>query len=284
MEQKKILWIIGAVGIFLLVIIGAALIIYSPPTKQDPLLAEFNSEDSVWINPELSKKTPPLQKEETQEVTEETSLAPKEITTNDLTVISTNTNVYAKDGLTTIDLSPQSQNAQDPLPPQTVDNTIEQKVIEAPQNTEPAQNVKTVVPITTPKPVATTPAKKTSTPPAVKKQSTQAPTVKKQSTPAPVVKEPAPVKAKPLPDQFWIQVASFTKKDNAESARKSLEKEKIPVQIFTFNDKKGKLFYRLRVGPYTTKSEAEFWLPLIKRVDEFKDTKIYITNSSKPAK
>ena len=60
-----------------------------------------------------------------------------------------------------------------------------------------------------------------------------------------------------LPDQFWVQVASFTGKKNAEEAREALAAAKISSEIFTYKDAKGTVFYRLRVGPYTTKSEAE---------------------------
>ena len=43
MEQKRILWITAAVGIFLLVVLGGALIIYSPQTRAPKSIAKSAS-------------------------------------------------------------------------------------------------------------------------------------------------------------------------------------------------------------------------------------------------
>jgi len=50
--------------------------------------------------------------------------------------------------------------------------------------------------------------------------------------------------------------------------------------VFTYKDSKGNLFYRVRVGPYTTKSEAEYWKNRIEAIDLFAKSGSYITNSS----
>ena len=49
MEQKKILWIIASVGVFLLVVMGAALIINRPAQAVEPALASLQSPDDTWI-------------------------------------------------------------------------------------------------------------------------------------------------------------------------------------------------------------------------------------------
>jgi cell division septation protein DedD len=82
------------------------------------------------------------------------------------------------------------------------------------------------------------------------------------------------------PDQFWVQVASFTGKKNAEDARTALAEQKIIGEVFTYQDSKGTIYYRLRVGPYKTKSEAEYWHKIIKEVEQFKGTDSYVVNST----
>ena len=66
----------------------------------------------------------------------------------------------------------------------------------------------------------------------------------------------------------------------AEEARNALSAEKIASEIFTYTDSNGTLFYRVRVGPYTTKSEAEYWQSRIALIDKFSSSKTYITDSS----
>ena len=43
MEQKRILWIVAAVGIFLLVVVGAALILYAPQKQNSIQITETNN-------------------------------------------------------------------------------------------------------------------------------------------------------------------------------------------------------------------------------------------------
>ena len=59
-----------------------------------------------------------------------------------------------------------------------------------------------------------------------------------------------------------------------------LAENKIPAEVFTYTDAKKQVFYRVRVGPYTTKTEASFWKEKILKIDQFKDSKAYVTDSS----
>ena len=83
-----------------------------------------------------------------------------------------------------------------------------------------------------------------------------------------------------IPDRFWVQASSYSSKKNADEAREILEANKIQCEVFTYTDSKGKLFYRVRIGPYTTKSEAEYWKSKIMTIPFFKNTSSYVTNSS----
>ncbi len=91
---------------------------------------------------------------------------------------------------------------------------------------------------------------------------------------------PAP-KAEPKKTQYWVQVAAYSNKKGAEGARTILDENKIPSDIFTYRDNKDKLYYRVRVGPYTTKSEAEYWRTKIIKISEIDNANdSYITSTT----
>ncbi len=80
--------------------------------------------------------------------------------------------------------------------------------------------------------------------------------------------------------RYWVQAASFSSKQSADNARAVLDSNKIPADIFTYRDNSDRLFYRVRVGPYTTKSEAEYWRTKIVAISEFSSTESYITSTT----
>ncbi len=255
MEQKKILWIVAALGIFLLVIFLGTLIIYSPQQTM-PMNTMAPTGSNTWIDTQQVVPTPPSQQQPMEQGQENPPLGQAQslsptisqdsiMQSGDLTVISQgSTTVYAQEGVTTIDLT-QNQERN----PSTI-------------AAEPAvRPVATRVPTTTKTTV--TEAKETNT---------------TQSTPKAV----SPAEPKKPTNQYWVQAASFVSKPNAENARNELVKQKIPAEVFTHLDG-GVTYYRVRVGPYTTKSEAEYWNALIKTVDNFADAKSYVTDTSKPA-
>ena len=77
--------------------------------------------------------------------------------------------------------------------------------------------------------------------------------------------------------RYWVQCAAYTSKKTADQARSKLDENRIPAEVFTYKDAKDNLFYRVRVGPYTTKSEAEYWKNRIAQIDSFKSAQSYIT-------
>jgi cell division protein FtsN len=87
---------------------------------------------------------------------------------------------------------------------------------------------------------------------------------------------------KPLADQFWVQAAAYKSKKNADNAREALTANKLPCEVFTYTDK-GELYYRVRVGPYTTESEAKYWQTRIAQITEFSDVPSYVTNATAKA-
>lgn len=304
MEEKRILWISAAVGIFLLIVIGAAWILYAPHKNADSasILTQEQNENTWILTPQASGSalaeapkeevparpagTAPAVLPSDAAVSNEISDQANTVQSKDLTIISNNTTVFAKDGVTTIDLTASGR-------------APEQQAIEAPAGSENARDVKTVVPAQSDNEVgaaetAQTRNVKPATAGTQSAQSTQAqksaPSAQKAAAAKPANSaakstgkpKAAAAKTASVPDRFWVQAASFTDKENAENARSILANEKIPAEVFTYRDKNGKTFYRLRVGPYTTESEAQYWNSRIKLIEHFSSTQSYVTNSSKP--
>ncbi len=299
MEQKRTLWIIAASGVFLLVVVGAALILYSPSLHNNQVQqAAFNPADG-WTTPAYATTTYPSESPAgTSDAFADNAISVPDfsedkpapaspfdlpavaqsevpsnaIQTNNLTVYSDNTTVYGS-GTTTIDLNTLKSN---PIASAKANTTV-----------QPANE-------TTAKQIASTAAAKSESTPRYNYEDS------KTSTPAPVAKA-APAKTTKstaqsgtasakkavavakVPDRFWVQAASYATKKNADAARATLESNKIPSEVFTYTDSKGKVFYRVRIGPYTTSSEAEYWKTQVAKIDQFADVQSYIVNSSAKA-
>jgi DedD protein len=88
-----------------------------------------------------------------------------------------------------------------------------------------------------------------------------------KATPAP---KPAAATAKPSPaapagPNFWIQVGSFSSRGRADELKGVLGDKGIGA-VIQVRDIDGKSWYRVRVGPYELKKEAEGWLGKVKAV------------------
>lgn len=317
MEQKKTLWIIAAVGVFLLVVLGGACIVYSPSKKSPQVIASSKpvtekQSSSGWSNP---PQTPSYQNNDFQRPDFN---APSTGKVNEMVVVSENTTVYdlnknatpsttetAPAQSTTIDLNALKREltaevaaaATNNAQPQSINITVTMPEKETPapvivtsdyytgkvQETAP-KAATPATPATTSKPVE---KKETTTVASTKPVTTKPATTAKpaaSTTSTATAKPAATTTAKPAAPKtvtrFWVQVAAYTNKKTAESAREILTSNKITSDIFTYQDAKGKLFYRVRVGPYTTKSEAEYWQAKINKIDDFKNSQSYVTSTT----
>ena len=303
MEQRRILWIVAAVGLFLLVVVGFALILYSPTKNQDPIITQNQSTNDIWastqnaipIDPNYqvtnlqgtplenvvngnisstdnSQQFSPVATIPSQQVvgqvnntvTQGNNVLPSDSMNlvgqqkvQDVTVISENTKVITS-GSTTIDLTGLTVNS------------TSQPVVTQNTNTN-TQTENTVVPAST-KTTSTTSAKASTKTTSTTKASSTKPASKTTTTAATKTEAPTP--------KYWIQAGSYSSKKNAEEARSALSAEKIASEIFTYTDANGNLFYRVRIGPYTTKSEAEYWQSRVALIEKFSGAKTYITDSS----
>lgn len=312
MEQKKTLWIVAASGVFLLVVAGAALLLsfqktgtsqtYSNPADgwvssakvpDSSIFAENNQalnsspqtaeQDAVQPLPQSDANTIAQTGFEPQnQFAQNTSLQNESATPNEnpinaknVTVITDSALVYGTGTTTTIDLNALKTN------PNAVSQVTPKNTYTADQINENNRSEKS-------EKSSAPQAKTESKPKTVAKTTAVSKTLPKKETPAKTVTATAKTSSKTAksakttaqkPVSYWIQVGSYEAKKSADEARTSLENNKIPNEVFTYNDAKGKLFYRVRVGPYTTKSEAEYWQKRIASTNEFAKVNSYIVQN-----
>jgi DedD protein len=76
-------------------------------------------------------------------------------------------------------------------------------------------------------------------------------------------KKPPAKSASPRIDEFWIQAASFTSRGRADDLKQALADRGIAALI-SVKGISSKSWYRVRVGPYSAKAEADGWLGRLK--------------------
>lgn len=298
MEQKRTLWIIAAVGVFLLVVLGAALVLYSPASRASQTIAGYSTERGTssngWIS--LAPSAPVQQKtqdeilsdiqtdtkENESSISDFTAISDSEETdgqerkVGELTVYADNATIYSANTK-----NEPSAYAQD-VPQKIINNTTTIDLTAAPKEPVMAHNV---LPKSEPakeavQKVRQAPARRiaeSTQPSKIIAQAEKTPAPKKQTVQK-TPEKPAAVKQAEQ-TQYWVQVTSLTSRKSADTAREVLDENKITADVFTYTDAKGQLFYRVRVGPYTTKSEAEYWQAKIARIDTFKNTSSYVAST-----
>jgi len=92
------------------------------------------------------------------------------------------------------------------------------------------------------------------------------PPARPQAAPAPAAR-PAPA-APATRNNFWIQAGAFSSKVRAELVKESLEAKGI-ASIIENRNISGRTYYRVRIGPYLSENEANYWLALVRSIDGF---------------
>jgi DedD protein len=90
---------------------------------------------------------------------------------------------------------------------------------------------------------------------------------------------PAASAARKAQNDYWIQTGSFKNKTGAEKVRETLAQKGITSIIQTIE--KDGTRYRVRVGPYTSETEANYWLALVKSIEGF-DKSLVMSQSRSP--
>ena len=302
MEQKKTLWIIAAVSVFLLVVVGGAALIFNQnlgstkrvastfPVEKTTQAQTQTTASSGWTNTSVadtSTSSPtvndmfvvsenttvlgfnqPAQTEEAESTTIDLNALKKELAANAAVSQPQNINI-------TVNLSESESQAKVEEPPVVLTSEYYVKSAKEAEASEKAAAVKQTQEVAKAEPAKTTPA-------ATSSSSTKASSAKTStaSTSSVSTKTAATstTKANPI-TRFWVQVAAYSNKKTAENARSVLSEKKINSDIYTYEDNKSKLFYRVRVGPFTTKSEAEYWQSKITEISDFSKAGSYVTST-----
>lgn len=109
--------------------------------------------------------------------------------------------------------------------------------------------------------------------PATTAAAARTPSVVAAPAPAPrAVPAPAPRTA---PQAYWVQVISSPNLDTAEQAQRTLAERQLGTRIMT-REINGTIYYRLRLGPFAVRTEAEKFLDWVLELRQFADAMIFV--------
>jgi DedD protein len=278
MEKKKILLVAVSVGVFLVIIISASILIFTPknaalaaaPVRPAPVgAAPVQPGFSPQVNNPAGRVIP--------EVVESSIPQPASVDAADM--------VRNAAGIQGIQTPPHATAIQE-----TNFYISGEKPIESYSVTNADGSARVVISVPKPSTAAVPaytepPAKPAQTVAAAKPAQVSAAAQKAQSVPAAkaaVTAVPAPAKAtaavKSAPqtktyNDYWVQTGAFSAKIRAEGMKDTLASKGI-TSIIENTEVDGKSLYRVRVGPYTSENEANYWAGLVKSIDGFGDSQI----------
>lgn len=259
MEQKKILWIVIAVSVFVLIIFGTAIILYAPARGVEASLQQAaavtppKTVAAVDSETSIDQDSWSQESEKKQEINSPLSNATGSI---NLTIVNGDSAqaTYGEFDVTGLTRpSNKTELAPNELAPENIPGQISRE--------EPSEEKNTDQKTTSVQTARVSKSVKSTAP----KQPSQTKTVQ------PAVKKSAPVKKAVLVTDYWIQAGSYANKLNAERARAILTDRYLNAEIFT-RTVAGNNAYRVRVGPYNSEAEAEYWLGTVKGISEFADS------------
>lgn len=226
-KTKKIVWLSVGISFFMLVVAGAAFLLFlpSPANSATPFSLTGKSEPKSKAPQDYVANLPAS--------TMETTTTTK---SGDIIIVygngdSTTTTIQAPVQSTT----PNTTSAQ----PAPVTTTI----VIAPPAPKPAATTMTTV------------VRQPQTPPT---SSTKAKTTATSATTTTTT-------AKPVSSDYWIQVGSFSIKATADKLKEAFQERGI-VATITVKDINGKSYYQVKVGPYPSRDEAKKWIQTVKSV------------------
>jgi cell division septation protein DedD len=91
-------------------------------------------------------------------------------------------------------------------------------------------------------------------------------TTTQPSTTKPAVTKPATAKPPVRTVEYWIQTGAYKSPSKADELVTLLGKKGLTGRVFSTVTAKSETFYRVRVGPYKNKGEAEKFLAIVKNV------------------
>jgi DedD protein len=229
-ERKKLLWISIGLGVLVLIVLASGFFLMAPKKGGSDAPASIgNSAPPKAQDPQDYLSAPPPAPSLEQPHSQDGGVI-----------------IVYGDKPTTTNAAPSAPGAASPGTQAAVPASAEKggAAESAPDAAAPSEAA--------PAPKAAAPASKAPAPKA------SAPAPKKAATAAP---KSVSVKV----DEYWIQAASFTSRGRADELKDSLS-EKGMAAIISVKDISGKNYYRVRIGPYSAKAEADGWLGRLKEL------------------
>jgi DedD protein len=254
MEKKKLLLVAVSVGVFLVIVIGASILVFSPakPTGYQATAAAATRPISAGYPASVDPADMVRNAEEYQGL----QVPPASAAANNENNL--NSSDEASDQGISFD-----QGSGEAVKNQVIINVARPTTAAVPDDSD-QPTVRTTGSGTAVK--QTAPAAVTqNTAPAKPTAVVQAP-----------VKTTAPVSTAQSKayDVYWVQTGSFSAKVRADTVKETLAAKGIS-SIIENRDVNGAIYYRVRVGPYTSTNEADYWLSLIKSIEGFEDSQIW---------
>jgi DedD protein len=258
MEKKKLLLVAISVGVFLVIVIGAALLVISPGNAAAPVSA-------AALNP-IAPGSAGL-RSGTPAETLPASVDPADMVRNPGDFRTLQSPPAAPPVISVTNAGTGDGSLRQPSAPQNGENRV---VITVPRPSTAAVNdsappspgeSRNVVAAARPA-ASSVPARKPAAPAA---------------KPTPAAAKPAPARPAPQPkayDAYWVQTGSFSVRNRADTVKETLASKGI-TSIIENRDVDGKTWYRVRVGPYISQNEADYWLSRIKLIEGFESSQVW---------
>jgi DedD protein len=260
MEKKKLLLVAVSVGIFLIIVIGLSILIFLPknraPTAASRVVSRNDTPSSnTVINPE-----PPAEPKEPATMDAVEMLRNREEVGR---LQSTPSIADRNNGSSLVIEVPSPSSAAVPNSRSaggtgnstpSLSSSEERSLLVKPPSPPPGADI--IRPSNT-VPAAASPRPVSDPPPAA-------------------VRQVQPARAR---DNYWVQAGSFSTHVKAEDVKETLAAKGITA-IIENRDVNGKNFFRVRIGPYTSQNEADYWLALIKTINGFENSQIWQSQSS----
>jgi cell division protein FtsN len=250
MERNRVLWVIFSISLFLVVVLAVGLYLLRPAggrdaevaTGQTTPLRSFDAFEYV-----RGKSKLPAVEEQPEEAEEMVIIVGEREETPS-----------------------QAPEALTEVPEKAVPPLLDSQA----RDTAPAATVPSA-PVTRP---STSPS--TTRPDATasrQQQVARAPAARAPAARAPVARtlsaKPAPQPREVTVTEYWIQAGSYASPSRAQEVASVLEDRGLVSKITT-RTLSGKTYYRVRIGPYMSKGEAEKFLEWVKAVKGFESSYI----------
>ncbi|MCL2069809.1 MAG: SPOR domain-containing protein [Treponema sp.] len=244
MEKRKLLLVAISVGLFLVLSIGAAILFFAP--RNVAVSPGVLSTGTGAIAPPISQISPPVYPLEASRAGTPSALDPSELV-REVPGLEAAPEGTARDGASLhIRGTGQGETVINIATPSTA-----------------------AVPDTAPVGRAAAPAART-TAAAPRPAAAAAPPAQ---TPRAAAQPSRPAAQARTQSDYWVQTGAFSTIATAERVKENLADQGI-TSIIDNREVNGQTMFRVRVGPYGSQSEANYWLALIQTINGFENSQV----------